>query len=112
MSGLARRLTAAAVALSLCSVSTVAIAAAPAPPIAASPAATTAAPTNSWLTLSAMTTSSSAASSAAAAQYANDGRPGFPPWPVLAVILATIGLAIYILAKDDDGDLDIPISPD
>jgi hypothetical protein len=111
MSGLARRLTAAAVALSLCSVSTVAISAVPPPPTAAPSAATTAIPANPWLTLSAMTTSSSVASSAAAAQY-YDGRPGFPPWPALAVILATISLAIYILVKDDDGNLDIPISPD
>lgn len=111
MPGFARSLTAIAVAASLCAVSTAAIAAAPAP-VAASPVAAAAAPSNPWLTLSAMTTSSSAASAAAAAQNDNDGL-SFPPWPALAVILATIGVGIYILVKDDNGHLDfnLPVSP-
>lgn len=111
MSGFGRKITAAAVAMSLCAVPTAAIGAAPsAAPVAASQSV--AAPSNPWLTLSAMTTSSSAAAAAAAAQ--NDDGPGFPPIPPLVVILATIAAAIYILAKGDDHNhLHIfqPISP-
>ena len=107
-----RKLTTIALALALCAVPTGAIAARPAP--AAAPAATTAASpaANPWLTLSAMTSSSASASAAAQGDY--DDRPGFPPLPVLAVILATIGVAIYILVADDDDDDDdifFPISP-
>ncbi len=114
MSGFARGFTAAAIAVSLCSASTVAIGAAPVAPVAASPAPVAATPSNQWLALSAMTTNSSVAASAAAAQGYDDGA-GFPPWPVLAVILATIAVGIYILVKDDDGDVDFdlpdPVSP-
>jgi hypothetical protein len=107
MSGLMRGLTAAVVAVSLCSVSTAAISASPAPPVAVAPAS--AVTPNAWLTLSAMTSSSSAAT--AAADDYNDGV-GFPPWPVLAVILATIAVGIYILVKDDNDDLDIDFNPE
>jgi len=37
---------------------------------------------------------------------------GFPPLPVLAVILATLALGIWILVKnDDDEDLDLVVPP-
>ena len=104
MSGIGRNITAAAAAISLCIVPTAAIAATPVASAAAAPVA--AAPVNPWLALSAMTTSSSAVSSAAAAQ-GEDGDGGVPILP-LAVILATIGVAVYILVKDDSSD---PISP-
>jgi CubicO group peptidase (beta-lactamase class C family) len=104
MSGFARKLTAAAIAMSLLAVPTGAIAGA-APP--------TAAPTASaspWVKLSAMTSTSSSA--AAAAVQGEDG-PGFPPIAPLVVILGTIALAVYILTKDDDDeDLGLPVSPD
>ena len=114
--GLVRKVTVAAVATSLLFVPTAVIAAAPVAPIAAvTPAAVTPSTANPWLALSAMTTSSSsaAAATAAAQDYdVDDDGVGFPPLPVLAVILATIGVAIYILASDDDGDLDgFDISP-
>lgn len=99
MSGFGRKITAAAVAASLCVVPTAAIGATPAATPAVAPQSATT-PANPWLTLSAMTTSSSAASAAAAAQ--GDPGPGFPPIAPLAVILATIALAVYILVKDDD----------
>jgi len=107
MMGFGRKITAAAIAFSLCAVPTAAIGASPTPAVA--PVA--AAPASPWLTLSAMTTSSSAATSAVAAQD-GDGGPGFPPVVPLVIILATVALAIYILTKDDnDGDFS-PISPD
>jgi len=113
MSGIGRKFTATAVALSLCAVPTAAIAATPAAPIAATQAAAT--PASSWLTLSAMTTSSSAATAAAAAQYDDDDGPGFPPIAPLIVILATIAGMIYILVSDNDGGFDLnlpePVSP-
>jgi hypothetical protein len=110
MSGLMRNLTAIAVAASLCSVPMAAIASSPtvpAAPVGAAPVA--AAPASPWLALSAMTTSSSAASAAVAAQDYNDDGPGFPPWPALAVILATIAVGIYILVSDDDGHVHLPL---
>ena len=115
MSSFGRKITGAAIALSLCAVPTAAIAAtstraAPAAVPAAAPA-----PTNPWLTLSAMTTSSSAATSAAAAQGYDDEGPSFPPVIPLVIILATIAMAIYIVTKDDkDGDFSLvnPVSPD
>jgi len=111
MSGFGRKITAAAVAMSLCAVPTAAIGASPIS--SAARVATT--QTSPWLTLSAMTTSSSAASAAAAAQ-SDDGGTGFPPVVPLVIILATIALGIYILTKDDDdGDFNFipgePVSP-
>jgi hypothetical protein len=110
MSGFGRKITAAAIAFSLCAVPTAAIGASPSAG-APSGVAVAAAPTSPWLTLSAMTTSSSAASTAATAQgYDDDG--GFPPIVPLVIILATIAVAIYILTKDDDDDgFLVPISP-
>ena len=107
MSGILRKVTAAAIAASLTVVPTGAIAAAP---TAAAPAATTT-PANPGLALSAMTSTSSSAATAAALQ--DDDGPGFPPIAPLIVILGTIALAVYILTKDDDGDdLGLPLSPD
>ena len=104
MSGIGRKFTAAAVAMSLVAVPTAAIGAAPAAP------ASMAAPANPWITLSAMTTGSSAASTAAAQDGYDDG--GIPIFP-LVVMLATIAVAVYILVKDDDGGRleGLPISP-
>lgn len=108
MPGIARSITAAAIAASLVAVPTGAIAASPAPARAAAPAATT--PTNPWIALSAMTSTSSGAANAAALQD-GDG-PGFPPIAPLIVILGTIALGVYILTKDDDDDpLGFPVSP-
>ena len=66
-----------------------------------------------WLTLSAMSSSSSASTAAAAATAAQDGDydqgMGFPPLLPLAVILATVAVAIFLLA--DDTSEDRPLSP-
>ena len=97
-----RKITAIAVSAALCSVSTAAIAAAPAP---VTPVATSA-----WTTLGVMSTSS-AASLATAEDYRGDG-PGFPPIPALIVILGTLALGIYVLTKNDSSDHNFPpISP-
>ena len=66
-----------------------------------------------WLALSAMSSSSAASASATALQSdvgyaARDNRHlRAPPLPVLAVILATLAVAIYILLDDT-----APRSPD
>jgi hypothetical protein len=78
-------------------------------------AASTAQGVDPWIALSAMSSSSSAAAavaSTAAAQPDNSYNRGIgaPPWPALAVILATLALAIYILVDDDD-DGSVPVSP-
>jgi len=108
-----RKLTVGAVCVSLCAGSTSAIAAAPVAQSTTAPAVTAAspAPISPWVALSAMSGSSTAAAAAVAAQdeYVAEG-PGFPPLPVLAVILATIGVGIWILVDDDDGE--VFISPD
>jgi len=103
MSGFGRKFTAATIAIALCSVPTVSVAAAPA-------VAPTAGPTSPWVTLSSMTTSSSAATNVAAEQGYDDGS-GFPPVVPLVIILATIAVAIYILTKDDDHGHFVPVSP-
>jgi len=102
MLGFGRKLTAAAVAMSLCAVPTVAIGATPAAPAAVPQASVQG---NPWLTLSAMTTSSSATTAAVAGQ-GNDG-PGFPPIAPLAVILATIAAAIYIAVNNGNGHVSV-----
>lgn len=113
MTGFTRRITAFAVATALIAVPTGAIASRPAAaPIATQQVAATPA-ANPWLTLSAMTTTSGAANAAA---LQDDGSPGWPPLIPLAIILATIALAIWILIDDDDGDgIDFddeePVSP-
>jgi hypothetical protein len=110
MLGSMRKFTTFAVALSLVSVTTGAVAAAPAP-IANTQSV------NPWVALGAMNSSTAAtAATTAAAQenYRGEGM-GFPPIPVLIIILATLGVGIWILTKDDDDDgLDIepvPVSP-
>jgi hypothetical protein len=96
--------------MSLVTIPTVSIAATPAAPAAAAPTVV-APPANAWLSLSAMTANSSSA--AAAATLQDDDGPGFPPIAPLVVILATIGVAIWILTKgDNDSNLDLPVSPD
>lgn len=107
MFGSMRKLTAFAVGISLMSVTTAAVAAAPVP--APAPVARTAA-ASPWVTLGAMNSSSAAAaatSTAAAQDYRDDGM-GFPPLIVLAIILATLAVGIWIIVDDDDKD---PISP-
>lgn len=106
MFGSMRKLTAFAVGISLMSVTTAAVAAAPVP--APAPVARTAA-ASPWVTLGAMNSSSAAtaASTAAAQDYRDDGM-GFPPLVVLAIILATLAVGIWIIVDDDDKD---PISP-
>jgi hypothetical protein len=67
-----------------------------------------------WLALSAMSSSSSSAvSTAASAQSDAAYESGFraPPWPALAVIIATLALAIYLLVDEDDDDVNVPLSP-
>jgi hypothetical protein len=124
MSGFMRSLTAAAVVVSLCAVPTAVIAREPSAQVAAAPAPVAAVPSNPWVTLSAMTTSSSAAAAAvaqdedhkcssatSASTDQDDDRICLPPIAPLAVILATIGTAIYILVHDDNGHLGFSISP-
>ena len=97
-----RKIAALAAALSLCA-STSAIAAS-APAIPTTPAATSA-PASPWLTLSAMSGSAAAATAATAAAQGDvedEAGMGWPPLPVLAVILATIGVAIFFLVDDED----------
>ena len=81
-----------------------------------SSAASAAAPkaVDPWLALSAMSTSSATVASAAAVQSdaAHESNFRSPPWASLAVIAATLALAIYILIDDEDDDgVETPISP-
>jgi hypothetical protein len=74
-------------------------------------------PVNPWLAMTAMSSSSSPSTAAAAAAVAqSDGtyRRGFstPALPALAVILATLAVAIWLLVDDDDDDnVTVPVSP-
>lgn len=110
MSGSMRKITTFAAALSLMSVTTGAVAAAPAPVPA--PVANTSS-VNPWVALGAMNSSSAAAAAAstAAAQDYRDEGMGFPPIPVLVIILATLGVGIWILTKDDDNGVDLNVPP-
>ena len=112
MPNFADALAKAAIAVSLCTVSAAANASVSSTPAAQSSANFVPAPSNQWLILSAMTTNSSAAANAADADQEDD-RIGYPPIASLSVILATIATAVYILLRDDDGDLDLelPVSP-
>ena len=105
-----RALTVAAVIVSMVGASTAAVAVAPIAAVSA-PAATAA---GSWGTLSVMTGSSAAA--AALQSDDDDRRGGFrnPALLSLAIILATIAAAIYILTRKNKGNIDftpVPISP-
>ena len=104
-----RALTVAAVVVSMTGASTSAIAAAPTGARVSAPAATAA---GSWGMLSMMTGSSSA--TAAIRSDGEEGGFGHPALLSLAVILGTLALAIYILTKKRDKDLEftpVPISP-
>lgn len=73
-------------------------------------------PVDPWIALSAMGSSASSTTVAttASAQSESAYRSGFsaPPWPALAVIAATLALALYILVDDDDDDdAAVPVSP-
>jgi hypothetical protein len=98
MSAFLRSFTAIALTLSLCSVSTVAVAAPTTTSTVPSSAPIIAAPSSPWLTLSALSNNSAAASAALAAQ--DDAHPGFPPLAPLAVILATIAVGAYVAVSD------------
>ena len=105
-----RALTVAAVVVSMIGASTSAIAAAPTG-ARVSTSATTAA--GSWGTLS-MMTGSSAATAAIRADDDDRGGFGHPALLSLAVILGTLALAIYIITKKRDKDIEftpVPISP-
>ena len=105
-----RALTVAAVVVSMTAASTSAIAAAPTG-ARVSTSATTAA--GSWGTLS-MMTGSSAATAAIRSDDEDRGGFGHPALLSLAVILATIALAIYIVVKDNRNNNsanNTPISP-
>jgi hypothetical protein len=112
MVGPMRKFTTIAVAASLMSVTTASIAATPAP--APAPATTTSQSVSPWIALGAMNGSTTAASVATAQDYRDDrAGAGFPPLPVLAIILATLAVGIWILVQDNDDDDPIgqPISP-
>lgn len=66
---------------------------------------------SAWTTLSTMSSASSTSATLAAAQGDFGYRGRGIPIPVLAVWLATIGLAIWILVHDDDGDSDDGLEP-
>jgi len=111
MLGSMRKLTALAVGISLLSVTTGAVAAAPV--AAPAPVASTAS-VSPWVALGAMNspTAAAAATAAAAQDYRDDRGPGFPPIPVLIIILATLGVGIWIITQDDDdGDVDFDVPP-
>ena len=104
-----RVLTVAAVVVSMTVASTSAISAAPTGARVSAPAATAA---GSWGMLSMMTGSSAA--TAAIRSDGEEGGFGHPALLSLAVILATIALAIYIVVKDNRNNNsanNTPISP-
>lgn len=108
MPGIIRKITSAAAATALL--------VSPATALASSRTAASAPSASAnWAMLSAMSSASSSSAALAAAQgdYAYRDNRGIP-LPVIAVLAATIGLAIWILVHDDDGDLDISdaLSPD
>lgn len=109
---------AAAVVAALVS-SSAATAATPAPVATAAPAAQ-----SSWMALSMLTPSGAIGlGGAAAAQAASDNPPappppegyarggGFPPLPVIAILLADVALAIYIATKHHSGHVVLPTTP-
>lgn len=101
MSAFSRKLAAVVAAVSLCAATSAMAATAsnvPASP-SVTPSSTQVSP---WLALSAMSGSATAATAAAAAQGEPEEGAGWPPLPVLAVILATIGVAIYFAIDDPD----------
>lgn len=93
-----------------------ALLASPAGAIASSSATTpsTQSAANAWTTLSVMSTGASAATVAAAQGDVAYDRRGIP-LPVIGVWLATLGVFIWIVTRDNDGDdFDFgpfPISP-
>jgi len=101
MLGPVRTVAAVAAAISLIAGSGVSFAASamPAPKIPALAPAPTA---NPWLALSAMTYSTNATAAAALSAESQRETAGQPPALPLAVVLATIATAIYILLDDDD----------
>ena len=83
-----------------------------APAIAAAPVSAPAATAaGSWSTLSVMTGSSAATAAIRSDDDREDGF-GHPALLSLAIILATIAAAIYIITRDKGKDLDFePLSP-
>ena len=103
-----RAFTVAAVIVSMVAAPTLATAAAPASAAVSAPAATAA---GSWGTLS-MMTGSSAATAAIGSDDDREGGFGHPALLSLAIILATLAAAIYIITKKRDKDLEFnPLSP-
>lgn len=102
-----RAFTVAAVIVSMVGASTSAIAA----PTAARSSAPAASAAGSWGTLS-MMTGSSAATAAIRSDDDREGGFGHPALLSLAIILATLAAAIYIITKKRDKDLEFnPLSP-
>ncbi len=109
MAGMLSKFAGAAAVVALTVSSTAAIAS-PRPVSAAVSAPSPQSATNAWSTLSVM---SSASSSTAALQddYAYRDDRGIP-LPVIAVLLATLGVFIWILVQDDDDGFTIrPVPP-
>lgn len=94
--------------------SSVATASTPAP-VAATPTAQ-----SSWMALSMLTPAGTVGLGGAAVQANSDDRappppppegyagPGFPPLPVIAILLADVALAIYIATKHHNGRVVLP----
>lgn len=113
------KLTAAAVAAALISSSAATAATTTAAPVPAPVAQTSQA---SWLTLSMLTPAGAIGLGGAVAQDAAadnppppppanyNGGPSFPPLPVIAILLGTVALAIYIATRDKHGRVELPNS--
>ncbi len=109
MSALSRKIVALSATLALLAMPTGAIAASNAP-------ASTQSASTAWTTLSVMSTGTASAATTAAAQegMSEGARAGGIPLPVIGVWLATLGVFIWIVTRDKDGDLDFgpfPLSP-
>ena len=112
MAGTLGKFAGAAAAMALLVSPTAAIASSgPSPATLSAPSTQSA---NAWSTLSVMSSASSSAATLAAAQGdpRYDGGVSGIPLPVIAVLLATLGVFIWILVQDDDGDgFDIDFDP-
>ena len=107
MPGLLRKIAGMTASLALLSI--------PAGSIAASAPQAAPSAANAWTTLSVMSTGASSANIAAAEDdMRNDGGVSGIPLPVIGVLLLTLGVAIWIVTRDDKGNLGLgpfPLSP-